>query len=90
MINIDMKIKKTTKPVYKVDITNVDTLSEMKAAFALAKHNAKLPLSNDELISIITYVIDEIPKTYICSVSYEVTRKPWYKRFWNWITCKKD
>ena len=86
------KTKKTNKkPAYIVDITDVNDVDAMRVAFALAKHNANIPLSDDELISIITYTINRMPEIHIYSVEYyEVTKKPWYKRFWNWITRKKN
>ena len=86
------KTKKTNKkPAYVVDITNVNNVDDMRVAFALAKHNANMPLSDDELISIITYTVDHTPEVRIYNVEYyEVIKKSWYKRFWNWITRKKN
>lgn len=78
--------KQTNKPAYTVDITGVNSLEGMKAAFALGKHNAQIPLTDDELKDIINYTVDMIPVACICNVDiYEVTekKKPWYKRFWN-------
>jgi len=78
--------KKTVKPTYTVDLTNVNNAEEAKVAFALAKHNANIPLTDEELKDIISYTINLVPATCLCNVEvYELTekKKPWYKRFWN-------
>lgn len=86
-------MKKTIKPTYIVDITNVSTIEEAKTVIALAKHNAGLALTNDELKSIVLYTVNLVPTERVCDVNvevYEVAKKPWYKRFWNWVTRKKN
>ena len=67
------------KPDFVVDITNAFTLKELNDAFIAAKANA---LSSDVTINDCTcdaHVIIIMP----------AKKKPWYKRFWNWITRKK-
>lgn len=86
-----MNRNKNTKPAYIVDITDATNIEDMKAAFALGKHNAGIPLTDDELKTIIQYTIKMVPTVCICDVKvYDVVekKKPWYKRFWNWITRK--
>lgn len=85
--------KKANKPAYTVDLTDANTITDAIVAFALAKHNANIPLTDDELKSIVQYAVDMVPTQCLCNVEvYEVTpkKKPWYKRFWNWITRKKN
>ena len=83
------KIKKNFVQSYTVDMTDAYTVEDLKAAFALGKHNAQIPLTNEELFTIINYTIDQIPTECICNIDvYEVVKKPWYKRFWNWMTRK--
>ena len=67
------------KPDFVVDITNAFTLKELNDAFIAAKAEA---LSSDATINDChsdAHVIIVIP----------AKKKPWYKRFWNWITRKK-
>ena len=86
-------MKKTFKPTYIVDITDVNTVEDMKVKFALAKHNAGIALTDAELKTIISYAVNLVPTECVCNIDvYEVkeNKKPWYKRFWNWITRKKN
>lgn len=85
-------MKKTKiKPAYTVDLTDSYTLADTKAAFALGKHNANIPLTDEELVDLLVCVVNAVHDVCICNVKvYEVTKKPWYKRFWNWITRKKN
>jgi hypothetical protein len=83
------------KPAYTVDLTDACTLEDVRTAFALAKHNANIPLTDDELKTIVQYTVDRVPTECFCNCNvefYEVKerKKPWYKRFWNWITRKKN
>lgn len=67
------------KPDFVVDITNAFTLKELNDAFIAAKAEV---LSSDVTINDCTsdaHVIIIMP----------AKKKPWYKRFWNWITRKK-
>ena len=67
------------KPDFVVDITNAFTLKELNDAFIAAKAEA---LSSDVTINDCTsdaHVIIVMP----------AKKKPWYKRFLNWITRKK-
>ena len=79
------------KPSYIVDIDNITCLEDIPSAYAIAKQEAGMPLTDDELIAICKRVYDELgPKITIVDVT-ECTcckKKPWYKRFWNWLTCK--
>ena len=52
------KTKKVTKPAFIVDLTNVTTPSELYAAFGLAKQDAKLPITDDELMAIINVAVN--------------------------------
>ena len=83
-------MKKIAKKKYSyvVDLDKIEVLSDIAPAFALAKHNAGLALTNDELADICTYMIDMFgPKIYV--VNCECKKKqPWYKRFWHWLTRK--
>ena len=85
-----MKKLNKVKPAYTVDLTDTYTAEEAKVKFALAKHNARIPLTDDELKTIIAYTGDLVPSVCLCNVEvYEVKeKKPWYKRFWNWLTRK--
>lgn len=67
------------KPDFVVDITNAFTLKELNDAFIAAKAEA---LSSDVTIN------DCISDANVIIVM-PAKKKPWYKRFWNWITSKK-
>lgn len=67
------------KPDFVVDITNAFTLKELNDAFIAAKAEA---LSNDVTINDCTNDAQVI-------IIMPAKKKPWYKRFWNWITRKK-
>ena len=66
-------------PDFVVDITNAFTLKELNDAFIAAKADA---LSND-------VTINDCPNDAHVIIVMPAKKKPWYKRFWNWITRKK-
>jgi hypothetical protein len=96
-------MKKTkTKPLFVVDITNVETCEDMRLAFLRAKATSGAGISNDDFEYILGYdykvLSDEVLNTLdtiidVCndiltSKVCRVNKTPWYKRFWNWITRK--
>lgn len=58
MKKTNKKITKTVKPAFIVDLTNVETPAELYAAFGLAKQDANLPMTDDELVSIVNIAIN--------------------------------
>lgn len=67
------------KPDFVVDITNAFTLKELNDAFIAAKADA---LSSD-------VAINDCHSDAHVIIIMPAKKKPWYKRFWNWITRKK-
>ena len=67
------------KPDFVVDITNAFTLKELNDAFITAKAEA---LSSDVTIN------DCLNDAHVI-ILMPANKKPWYKRFCNWITRKK-
>ena len=59
------KTTKTVKPAFIVDMTEVNTPSELYAAFGLAKQDAKLPMTDEELTAIINITIATVLETII-------------------------
>lgn len=90
------KSTKKTEPKFIVNIDDIEHLNDIACVFALAKQNAGVPLSDYDVMSIVDYAIDGIkPKVYIYNVECNCEcpapkRKPWYKRFWNWLTRTKN
>jgi hypothetical protein len=81
--------KKTFKPTYTVDITNCEDPFDVLVQFGLAKQNAGLPITDDELNAIIDdnailVVIHDI------TIKREDKKLPWYKRLWKKMFGKKD
>jgi len=76
--------KKQFKPSYVVDFDDIQTLEDIPVAFALAKHNASIPLTDEELIDIIDWVVDGI-RPNITIINCACKKAPWYKRFWRWV-----
>lgn len=68
------------KPDFVVDITNAFTLKELNDAFISAKADA---------LSIGDVTINDCPSDAHVIIVMPAKKKPWYKRFWNWITRKK-
>ena len=68
------------KPDFVVDITNAFTLKELNDAFISAKADA---------LSIGDVTINDCPSDAHVIIVMPSKKKPWYKRFWNWITRKK-
>lgn len=68
------------KPDFVVDITNAFTLKELNDAFITAKAEA---------LSIGDVTINDCPCDAHVIIIMPAKKKPWYKRFWNWITRKK-
>ena len=67
-------------PDFVVDITNAFTLKELNDAFIAAKADA---------LSIGDVTINDCPSDAHVIIVMPAKKKPWYKRFWNWITRKK-
>ena len=92
------KTNKTFKPAYIVDMTDVKNADELALAFVIAKVNAGVAITGNELKNTIEYfanqIADEAANTIaavIASVAMfeaEKIKRPWYKRFWRWITRK--
>lgn len=77
-------IKATKKPAYIVNVDAIEHLDDIDTVFGLAKHNAGLPISDDELASICYSMIEQFgTKIFIVDCKCDT---PWYKRFWNWVT----
>ena len=68
------------KPDFVVDITNAFTLKELNDAFIAAKADA---------LSIGDVTINDCPSDAHVIIVMPAKKKPWYKRFLNWITRKK-
>lgn len=88
-------MKKTTKKFdYIVDLTKIEHLSDIAPTFALAKHSAHLPLTDEELTDICIAVLDEFrPKVtvaYVCECKCNQKKPNIFKRFWNWLRGKKN
>ena len=58
MKKTNKKVTKTVKPAFIVDLTNVETPDELYAAFGLAKQDANLPMTDDELVAIVNIAIN--------------------------------
>lgn len=78
-------MKKNAKKVkydYIVNVSDIKGLEDIDCVFALAKQNAGLPITDEELVAIVTRVCEEcVPKPTF--VFCECEKKPWYKRFWS-------
>ena len=97
------KVTKTIKPLYTVDLTDVETIDEVGYAFAMAKFNAKQPLNEKDLEVIVwnakvdaAIEMASLAATILSTmvlpscVNCTCQKKPnVFKRIWNWITRKK-
>jgi hypothetical protein len=83
---------KKVKPAYIVNMDNMQTLEDIDVEFGLAKHDAGLAISDIELAAIVRNACKPVRTLEIiihdCDSTYE-KKKPWYKRFWNWLFGKK-
>lgn len=75
---------KAFKPAYTVDISATNDVNDLKLTVALTKHNAHLPLTDDDLIAILDYVIDLTLNTMpnFAFVIREEAKKPKKRSFW--------
>lgn len=55
---VSKKIKKNFKPEFIVDLTDVKDTNDLYVRFALAKHNAKIAMTDTELEAFFQYAID--------------------------------
>jgi hypothetical protein len=82
-------VKKNTKKVkydYIVNVSDIECLEDIDCVFALAKHNAGLALTDDELEAIVIRACEKCAPKFIimhCDCKCENKKLPWYKRFWN-------
>jgi hypothetical protein len=98
------KTIKKTKPAFVVDITSCNDVADVLVAFCTAKVEAGVPILQEELDAVCRkYIEDAINITLIAvntlmlkdaiDVLEKCTgrkKEKWYKRFWNWITGKKN
>lgn len=100
------KNTKKTKPTFVVDLSNVESVEDVKIAFIEAKAKAGVPVTMNELLAYVRIGLkiaaelekenmtlienDELANKMLKLIKkYENKKTPWYKRFWNWVTCKK-
>ena len=81
--------KKAVKPEYIVDLTTVQDLGDAYAAFGWAKIDKYL--TPTEIDAIACEIADAVaPRVIICECPCKKSKKTnIFKRFWNWLTCKK-
>ena len=69
-IETKKKVSKKIEPKFIVDLTNANTIDDVYLAFALAKHNAGLPINDAELTTIVGTAVDltiqAMTNNYIC------------------------
>lgn len=104
------QVKKETKPVLKVDLTDVETPEDIRYSFLYAKATQGFKMTKEEVeelvmfgVRLATEVIDralaEKQKQVVTIVDDKLynklenifknigkPKKPWYKRFWGWVT----
>jgi len=80
--------KKKFKPAYVINMTNCETVQDLRIEIALCKHNAGLAMTDSDLRAIVEYAVEAAieqmsPSICICNCEVKVKKLPWYKRFWN-------
>lgn len=85
--------KKATKPEIILNCIGCETSTDLYNELVNAKVRAGKPVSEDEL-EIAKNVAIENAEPTIAVVEVKVVetaapKKPWYKRFWNWLTGRK-
>lgn len=94
-----MKKKTNKKYAYVVNLNEIETLNDIDVVFALAKQDAGLPITDGELMDIVTFAVS---KSFAIKVLecipcieralnnlpkvIETYKQPWYKKIWNVIT----
>lgn len=95
--------KKTFKPAYVVDMTKATTAEDLFLEFVVAKVNAGIAISGEELKHTVEHFVnDAVDKAMeisalICAAlvltedfTVKPKKLPWYKRFWRWITFRSN
>ena len=93
------KTNKTFKPAYTVDMTKASTAEDLFLEFVIAKVNAGIAITGEELKHVVEHFVDDaIDKATTIATTLITTaiildnsgekKLPWYKRFWNWIIRK--
>lgn len=77
---------KTKKPAFVVNVNDIEYLEDVDVVFGLAKQDAGLPISDDELIAICLFTWKHMGPRFIIVECKCGKKTPWYKRFWNWVT----
>lgn len=102
--NITKTAKKISKPLYTVDLTDIENELDVHQAFAIARFEAGVGLSESDRGLVIGAVIDQVVEelsdtvanlgSIIVTVSKnneekeEVKKPNIFRRFWNWVTGK--
>lgn len=101
--NITKTAKKISKPLYTVDLTDIDNELDVHQAFAIARFEAGVGLSESDRGLVIGAVIDQVIEeisdivancgniivTVSKSIEEKEAKKPnIFRRFWNWVTGK--
>lgn len=88
------KTKKQVKPTLFVNLLNVDSPLEVKAAFVMSKVSAGIPITDTELKQFAECVVDitmklteEIYKLSFpkCTIVIERKNKNFFAKAWNWF-----
>jgi hypothetical protein len=84
------KTKKVVKPDFIMNCTNCKTSTDVYNELVNAKVRAGKSISMDELEIAKNVAVAEADPTVITFVKCDVvtSKKPWYKRFWNWLRRK--
>lgn len=93
--------QKKFKPVFVVDLTEAETSADVMMAFAIARFEAGVPLTKEDMMIISKSMFNmgaNITSYVVCSGMYELCNQiekkiaekkakklPWYKRLWNRI-----
>lgn len=85
-------VKKTViKPKFIVDLTKAETCEDIKFEFIKAKATQGVAVTEEDILFLVNLGA-EIALKYIDMCIEEINKKatqpkkPWYKRFWGWLT----
>jgi len=101
--NITKTAKKISKPLYTVDLTDIDNELDVHQAFAIARFEAGVGLSESDRCLVVDAIANQIVEdlsdtiencgNFIitmreCVEEKEAKKPNIFRRFWNWVTGK--
>ena len=90
MKNVKKQVKKNIQPDFIMNCTDLQTQADVYNELVHAKVRAGKPITEEELDIAKDYAAADAEENILIITECNLIekKKPWYKRFWNWLRRK--